>query len=107
MLLFLAMPALFVGNQACSACHADIYRRYSLTPMAMSSGRNLPELKPGSFTHDASQVRYEIDAKGLVRLSKDAKRDQRQLAYSIGSGVAGRSFGWLRDGFLFEAPVTW
>ena len=46
MLLLLAIPALFVGNQACSGCHAEIYKRYSLTPMAMSSGRSLPALTP-------------------------------------------------------------
>ncbi len=107
MLLLLAIPALFVGNHACSGCHAEIYRRYSLTPMAMSSGRTLPALTPGSFRHDGSQVRYDIDAKGLIQLSRDARRDQRQLSYYIGSGVAGRSFGYVRDGFLFEAPVTW
>jgi len=75
--------------------------------MAMSSGRSLPLLTPGSFRHDASQIRYDIDAKGLVRLSKGDKREQRQLDYYIGSGVAGRSFGFVLDNFLFEAPVTW
>ena len=107
MLLFLAIPALFVGNQACSGCHAEIYRSYSLTPMAMSSGRDPRPLTPGSFRHAASQVRYDIDANGVVRLSRGEKRDQRQLSYYIGSGVAGRSFGYVRDGFLFEAPITW
>ena len=107
MLLLLAVPALFAGNQACSGCHAEIYRRYRATPMAMSSGRDLPALSPGSFIDAASQVRYEVDAKGLVRLSRGERRDQRQLSYYIGSGVAGRSFGYVRDGFLFEAPVTW
>jgi predicted CXXCH cytochrome family protein len=107
MLLLLAIPALYVGNQACSGCHAEIFRRYSQTPMALSSGRELPALTPGSFRHEPSQVLYDIDAKGLVRLSKGTKRDERQLSYFIGSGVAGRSFGYVRDGFLFEAPVTW
>ena len=107
MMLFLAIPALFVGNQACSGCHAEIYQRYSSTPMAISSGRKLPPLIPGSLRHAASQVRYDIDANGLVRLVKDGKRDQRQLSYYFGSGVAGRSFGYLRDGFFFEAPITW
>jgi hypothetical protein len=107
MMFFLAIPALFVGNHACSGCHAEIYRSYSSTPMAMSSGRDLPSLTPGSFRHPASQIRYDINANGLVRLSKGEARDQRQLSYYIGSGVAGRSFAYVRDGFLFEAPVTW
>jgi hypothetical protein len=75
--------------------------------MAMSSGRGPGPLTSGSFRDAASQVRYDIDANGLVRLSKGQKRDQRQLSYYVGSGVAGRSFGYVRDGFLFEAPVTW
>ena len=107
MLLFLAIPALYVGNQACVPCHQAISRSYGVTPMATSSGRRLPALTPGSFRHDGSQVRYEIDANGLVRMSKGEKRQQRQLTYYIGSGAAGRSFGYVRDGFLFEAPVTW
>src|SRR5437763_3282427 len=107
MMLLLALPALFIGNQACSGCHDAIYRSYTATPMAMSSGRELPPLIPGSFRHATSQVRYDIDANGLVRLVKGAARDQRQLSYYIGSGVAGRSFAYARDGFLFEAPITW
>jgi hypothetical protein len=107
MILFLAIPALFVGNQACAGCHAEIFRSYGSAPMALSSGRNLRPLTPGSFRHAASQVHYDIDANGSVRLSKGDARDQRQLSYYIGSGVAGRSFAYARDGFLFEAPVTW
>jgi hypothetical protein len=107
MMLLLAIPALFVGNQACSGCHAEIYRNYGLTGMAVSSGSNLRPLTPGSFRHTASQVRYDIDANGLVKLSKGSATEQRQLSYYIGSGVAGRSFAYARDGFLFEAPVTW
>jgi len=102
-----AIPALFVGNEACSGCHQEIYRSYTSTPMAMSSGSELPALTPGAFRHAASKVSYEIDANGLVRFSKGDKSGERQLNYYIGSAVAGRSFGYLRDGFLFEAPVTW
>jgi predicted CXXCH cytochrome family protein len=113
-LLFLAVPPLhgvteasFVGNKACARCHADIYRRYAATPMATSSGRDLRPLSPGSFLHPASGIRYDIQASGAVRLSKGAAHDVRQLSYYFGSGAAGRSFGYIRDGFLFEAPVTW
>ncbi len=75
--------------------------------MALSSGRGLPALVAASFQDKPSQVRYEIDTSGRVRLSKGTARDQRQLSYYFGSGVAGRSFGFLHDGFLFEAPITW
>jgi hypothetical protein len=105
--LFAASEASFVGNRACAPCHAEICRSYAATPMALSSGRDPRPLTAGSFRHAASQVRYDIAANGLVRLSKGSVRDTRQLSYYIGSGAAGRSFGYLRDGFLFEAPVTW
>ncbi len=107
MLLFLVVAALFAGNKACSSCHSEIFRRYSMTPMAITSGSKLPPLVAGSFLHAKSGVRYEIDPKGGVRLSKDEKREERQLSYYFGSGEAGHSFGYVRDGFLFEAPVTW
>src|ERR1051326_2481954 len=74
LLLLCAAPALpaaidarFVGNQACAPCHADIVRRYSTTPMAMSSGRGSGQVTAGSFRHSTSQVRYDIDSSGLVR----------------------------------------
>lgn len=99
--------ASFVGNKACAGCHADIYRRYAATPMANSSGKDPHSLTKGSFLHSASQVHYEIDANGVVKLSKRSERETRHLTYYFGSGAAGRSFGYVRDGFLFEAPVTW
>jgi hypothetical protein len=107
LILLLAIPALFVGNQACVPCHTGIVKSYNLTAMANSSGRNLRPLTPGGFRHASSGVRYDIDASGLVRFSKGSARGERQLDYYIGSGAAGRSFLYARDGFLFEAPVSW
>ena len=96
LLLVAALPALaaesevsYIGNKACAGCHADIYRRYAATPMANSSGRNLQPLTPGSFLHSASQVRYEIDRKGEVKISRGTARDVRRLSYYFGSGAAG------------------
>lgn len=106
-MLLLAIPALFVGSQACAPCHAAIARSYSVTPMAISSGRTAAPVAAGSFRHAASGVRYDINASGLVRFSKGAASGARRLDFYIGSGSAGRSFLYTRDGFLFEAPVTW
>jgi hypothetical protein len=107
LLLLFAIPAFFVGNQACEPCHASIVKAYSATPMAISSGRNRSPVTPGTFRHAVSGVRYDISDSGLVRFSKGGARGERQLDYYIGSGAAGRSFLYARDGFLFEAPVTW
>lgn len=106
MLLLLAIPALFVGSRACAPCHAEIFKSYSATPMAMSSGR--PATVPaGTFRHAASGVQYAIDDAGLVQFSKGDANGSQKLEYFIGSGAAGRSFLYSRGGFLFEAPVTW
>jgi hypothetical protein len=105
MLFLLALPV-FVGNQACASCHADIAAKYRQTPMAQSSGR-VEEVPPGVFRHDPSGTQYRIERSGVVRLSRESKTGERRLEYFIGSGAEGRSYLWQRDGFLFEAPLTW
>jgi len=73
LLLLFAIPAFFVGNQACEPCHAAIVKAYSGTPMAISSGHNRGRLTPGSFRHAPSGVRYDISDSGLVKFSKDGE----------------------------------
>jgi predicted CXXCH cytochrome family protein len=97
----------YVGNLACSRCHPEIFSRYSGTPMAMSSGRDLRPLTPGRFNHPASGFTYDIRADGQVQISRGALSELRLLSYYFGSGANGRSFGYVMNGFLFEAPVTW
>ncbi len=106
MMLLLAQ-AVFVGNAACAPCHTQIVQSYRTTPMARSSGRVSGDVPYGSFRHAASGVAYHIDAAGSVTLEKTGVREERRLDYFIGSGAAGRSFLYSRDGFLFQAPITW
>jgi hypothetical protein len=105
-LLLLAVPALFVGNQACARCHVEIAKAYLATPMAQSSGP-VKTIPPGSFRHAASGVEYQMEASGRVRFSKGPLRGERRLEFYIGSSAAGRSFLYRNGNFLFEAPVTW
>jgi hypothetical protein len=107
MILLLAWQALYVGNNACEPCHADIVRSYRQTPMAQSSGRTSGDLVPGTFRHADSGVEYRIHLEGIVEFWKGPARRERTLDYFIGSGAAGRSYLYSRRGFLFEAPVTW
>jgi hypothetical protein len=104
-LFLLALPV-FVGNQACAACHGDIAAKYRQTPMAHSSGR-VNEVAPGGFLHAPSGTQYQVASSGAVRLSRAASAGERLLDYFIGSGTEGRSYLWRQDGFLFEAPLTW
>jgi hypothetical protein len=74
--------------------------------MANSSGR-VTSLATGGFRHAPSGTQYQFDASGLVQLSRGSAKAEHQLEFFIGSLSAGRSFLYRRDGFLFEAPVTW
>jgi hypothetical protein len=105
--MLLLAAALFVGNNACAPCHAEIFRSYTATPMAQSSGIVTGGLQPGLFRHATSGAKYQIGASGKVELSIGSQRSERRLDYFIGSGSAGRSFLYSQDGFLFQAPVTW
>jgi hypothetical protein len=101
-MLLLFAAAVFVGNDACKPCHAEIWARYLRTPMARSSGR-VEVVMPGEFRQRSSGVTYRIAANGTVR----EQSGQRQLAYFVGSGQHGISYLEDRAGFLFQAPITW
>ena len=105
--MMLLVTALYVGNNACAPCHAKIFEQYSATPMARTSGRVSGNLPAGAFRHAASGVEYRIDPRGEVTVSTGSRLIRRALDYFIGSGAAGQSFVYAKDGFIFEAPVTW
>ena len=106
-LLLLAPVALYVGNHACAACHSEIFKAYSQTPMAQSSGAVTGGLTPGSFLQGDAKTTYRIDSAGAVTVVTPMQSVERKLDYFIGSGAAGRSYLYTRNGFLFQAPVTW
>src|SRR5947209_5614985 len=107
MMLLLAVQSLYVGNNACASCHTEIFRQYSATPMARSSGPVSGDVPAGSFRQASSGAEYRIGKSGDVQVVKGAHQNQRQLEYFIGSGAAGRSYLYSKEGFLFQAPVTW
>lgn len=106
----------FVGNQACASCHNAIFRAYTRTPMAQSSGTVGAQDRTETF--DRATFR---DARGAYSYTvrPDYKFEfaqqgapqpiagLRDLAYFIGSGTAARTFLIDAGGFLFEAPVTY
>jgi predicted CXXCH cytochrome family protein len=101
-------------SKVCAQCHADIYRRYSTTPMARTSGavdnQTSPILKQSEFTDLATGVRFRLARKGdstLVHFSQGDAEGERRLDYFIGAGVVGRSYASMMDGFLFQAPVAY
>ena len=103
----------YVGNRACATCHAQIYQKYSSTPMAKASGPATENLISADFNHGPSGVHYRIyQEAGRVWLSFERPDDalvrgKRELLYFIGSGRRGRSYLFATNGFLFESPVNW
>ena len=105
-----------VGSKACSGCHAEIYRRYSVTSMSLSSGK----VGSGPFARTGSARIFRTrSARGLscfggaggYRLefsrAESGVRGQRLLGWFVGSGRVGRSYLSSLDGFLFQAPVSY
>jgi Flp pilus assembly protein TadD len=107
----------YVGNSACAPCHSKIFRNYSATPMALSSGTvqsgSLPaDLESSRFLHQRSGVQYHVsknrDAYFLEFESSERQLgDRRRLDYFVGSGAAGRSYLFAIDGFLYQLPATY
>ena len=96
---------------ACTPCHPAIYRSYTQTPMARSSGAVGAELFEGSLRHTPSSMLYRINREGgkvFLRYERNGStRGAQELHYSIGSGAAGRSYLYSIDRFLCQAPVTY
>jgi len=108
----LAADNVWVGSKACAPCHAEIYRKYNLTPMAKSSGPTSAAAVPEqSFTAN-SGYHYSIVRRG-PRLFLDFQRtgatqtERRELQYFVGTGATARSYLISVDGFLYEAPATY
>lgn len=115
-----AHAADFVGNKACAPCHPAIYRAYSRTPMAQSSGKveaqEPPDLKKETFDRAefrdaAGAFSYRVAPDYRFEFTQQNARQPisgiRALAYFIGSGAAARTFLIDEGGFLFESPVTY
>jgi predicted CXXCH cytochrome family protein len=119
LVLLLAIPAVAddeVGSKACAACHPAIYKKYSATGMARSSGR----VGDGPFREGFEQARFTDASGAWYRVSVTAEgyrlefwrepadvRGERILAWFVGSGRVGRSYVCSLDGFLFQAPVSY
>jgi tetratricopeptide (TPR) repeat protein len=104
-----------VGSKVCAGCHAGIYRKYSATGMARSSGRTGTDsfhesFDRAAFTDPASGAEYRVAPEGYrLEFSRSAAgvQGERTLEWFIGSGSAGRSYLFFQDGFLFQAPVSY
>ena len=102
----------YVGNEACGACHDDIYERYSRTAMARTSGPASRNLIEGSVRHESSGVVYRISVEGAkVFLSYErpgdpGMRGRHELQYYVGSNTRGSTFLFEIEGLLYKSPIN-
>jgi hypothetical protein len=108
----------YIGSQACSQCHADIYRRYSQTSMGRSMSLVTPaflENTPSSYFDERLNRRFDVSSQdGKLYQSesapgadgKESFRDTHQIEWIIGAGVNGFGAIVRTDGYLFQAPLS-
>ena len=110
----------YVGSQACSACHQGIYQQFTKTSMGRSMSLVTPAFLqktslPSQYFNERLHRFFEVYSQdGKLYQSESATgsdgmesfRDVHQLEWIIGSGVNG--FGGLlrKDGYLFQAPLS-
>jgi hypothetical protein len=110
----------YVGSQDCSPCHQGIYQQFTKTNMGRSMSLVTPAFLrqaslPSQYFNQRLDRLFEVysqDGKLYQSESatgsdgKESFRDVHQLEWIIGSGLNG--FGGLlrKDGFLFQAPLS-
>ncbi len=98
------------GSQSCRACHREIYDSYQATGMARSSGVVASIETEGSFEHKPSHVKYRVFQEGGAAwfgFASAGFQGRRRLEYFVGSGTVGRSYLFMMEGFVYQAPVSW
>ena len=89
----------------CGQCHPETVARYSTTPMANTSGPVEPAKEPsGRFFHAISGTRFDI-VKSASHLYLQWSQHRQSLDFFIGSRRMGRSYGFVEDGYYYQAPV--
>jgi hypothetical protein len=110
----------YVGSQACSKCHSDTYRRFSRTSMGHSmstvTSSFLESTKSSaSYSHERLKRRFEAyiqdgnlfqSESGVGSDGKESFRSAYQIEWIIGAGVNGYGAILRRDGYLFQAPLS-
>ncbi|HET6219757.1 MAG TPA: hypothetical protein VFE27_22210 [Acidobacteriaceae bacterium] len=116
-----AAPAEYVGAEVCATCHRPIYDSFKKTDMGRSMSvitADLPSVPAGhiiTVRNERLDRYYDVQsAPAGVYQSEYEKapdgseifRNTQKLAYAIGSGRNGTSYLVTRNGYLYEAPLS-
>jgi Flp pilus assembly protein TadD len=112
----------YVGDAACTPCHAEIAATYRQHPMGRSA--IAIEAAPADIRGDESArtlftaqgYEYAVERRDGRTFHRETRRDEQgrtigdvegEVRYVIGSGTRALAFLIDRDGYLFESPITW
>ena len=112
----------YVGDGRCVDCHEDIHRTYSKHPMgrSMIPIARLAADQPYDAAHHnpfvAFDTLFRADRQGDRVFHRQTRLDDagapiydfaHEVGYAIGSGARGHSYLTVRDGFVFQTPISW
>jgi hypothetical protein len=116
----LSDAAQYVGMNTCRQCHSDIYNTYIETGMGQSFDHASKEKSSGDFSKAHTVYDHELDLYYSPFWKKDSlwlmeyrlqgkdtvHKRVEQINYIIGSGHHTNSHLINRNGYIFQAPIT-
>lgn len=118
----------YVGSETCGNCHVQIADDYARHAMGRSLSPNTGNPKPSArvkvdkSAHAGELASFERDGDRFLVERRDGRvwHVQQKLArgevylqaeekagYAIGSGARGHSYLSLKDGYVFQTPISW
>lgn len=111
----------YVGQQACQSCHREIFDTYTKTGMGRSwykpvQREAIEDFGPTAVVYDRHSNYYyrpywqqgQLYIQEYRLQGTDTVHSLRErMDYIVGSGHQTRSYILDRNGFLYEAPITW
>ena len=108
----------YIGSQACSNCHSEIYRRFLQTSMGHSMTPVTPTFlqttgSSASYVNERLNRRFEVHTQdgnlfqsesGIGVDGKESFRTAHQIDWIIGAGVNGYGAILRKGNFLFQFP---
>ena len=110
----------YIGSQACSNCHSEIYRRFLKTSMGRSMSPVTPAFlqatpSSASYVNERLNRRFEIYSEdgdlfqsesGIDVNGKESFKTAHKIDWIIGAGVNGYGAILRKGDFLFQAPLS-
>ncbi len=109
----------YVGMETCKGCHADIYNTYIQTGMGQSFGHATKQKSAADFTHAPVYDKdldfyykpfWQNDSLYVMEYRTEGSDTTHKLLqkvdYIVGSGQHTNSHIFSKNGYLYQAPIT-